>query len=57
VAKRKQGQRGFITLECGECAERNYRTSKKLAGGLAKLDLTKYCSRCKKHVAHKERKK
>lgn len=57
MAKKKQGQRGYVTLECGECAERNYRTSKRLSGGLAKLELPKFCSRCRKHTAHKERKK
>lgn len=57
MAKKKQGQRGYITLECSECAERNYRTSKRLSGGLPKLDLTKFCKRCRKHVPHKERKK
>ncbi len=57
MAKKKAGQRGFITLECGECAERNYRTSKRLSGGLPKLELTKFCNRCRKHQLHKERKK
>ncbi|MBX3470239.1 MAG: 50S ribosomal protein L33 [Planctomycetes bacterium] len=57
MAKKKQGQRGYVTLECGECAERNYRTSKRLSGGLPKLELPKFCNRCRKHTAHKERKK
>ncbi len=57
MAKRKAGARGYITLECGTCEERNYRTSKRLAGGVPKLELTKFCKRCHAHTAHKERKK
>lgn len=57
MAKKKAGQRGYITLECTDCAERNYRTSKRLSGGLPKLELTKFCNRCRKHTLHKERKK
>jgi len=57
MAKKKAGARGYITLECGTCDERNYRTSKKLAGGTPKLELTKFCKRCRAHTQHKERKK
>ncbi len=57
VGKKSKGARGYITLECTECASRNYRTSKRLSGGLPKLDLTKFCRRCRAHVKHKERKK
>lgn len=57
MGKKKQGQRGYITLECTVCANRNYRTSKRLSGGLPKLDLKKFCRKCRAHQPHKERKK
>jgi large subunit ribosomal protein L33 len=57
VARKKIGNRGYITLECTQCASRNYRTSKRLSGGLPKLDLKKFCNTCRAHVPHKERKK
>ena len=57
MGKKKAGARGYVTLECTKCASRNYRTSKRLSGGLAKLDLKKFCNTCRAHVPHKERKK
>lgn len=57
MAKKNKFARGYITLECKVCAQRNYRTSKRLSGGLPKLDLKKFCSTCRKHQPHKERKK
>ena len=43
-----------VHLECRECKMRNYskRVSKKRQ--FAKLNLSKYCSKCRKHVDHKE---
>ncbi|RMG16886.1 MAG: 50S ribosomal protein L33 [Planctomycetota bacterium] len=57
MAKKNKFARGYVTLECTVCAQRNYRTSKRLSGGLPKLDLSKYCNTCRKHQKHKERKK
>ena len=45
-----------VSLECPECGNRNYRTSRKTKGTY-KLDLPKYCPTCRKHVEHKEKKK
>jgi len=56
MAKRKKGARDYVSLECPECKNRNYRTSKQLRG-TPKLELRKYCSTCRQHVQHKERKK
>lgn len=46
----------IVTLECEACGERNYTTTKtkEMIQQRVKLNLKKYCSRCKKHVAHKE---
>ncbi|MDE2268004.1 MAG: 50S ribosomal protein L33 [Betaproteobacteria bacterium] len=43
-------------LVCQSCKERNYTgtSSKKRTGG--SLNLSKYCSRCRKHNPHKESK-
>ncbi len=49
--------RGYVTMECGACKQRNYRTSKRLKGVVPKLELKKYCRICRKHTDHKERKK
>ncbi len=48
--------REYISLECTECANRNYRTQKQTKGG-EKLQIKKFCSKCKHHTVHKERKK
>ena len=50
--------REWLFLECGECGTRWYRTSKnKRAENKTKLEPKKFCPRCRKHTAHKERKK
>ena len=48
--------RQYVTLECTECKNHNYRTSKETRDS-AKLELSKYCRFCRKHTPHKERKK
>ncbi|MFH1731119.1 MAG: 50S ribosomal protein L33 [Planctomycetota bacterium] len=48
--------RQYVTLECTECKQQNYRTSKETRG-TDKLELSKYCRFCRKHTTHKERKK
>jgi len=58
----KKGSREYITLECDTCKNRNYRTQKQTrAKGsknqAEKLILKKFCSTCRKHTEHKERKK
>jgi len=57
VAKKSKEARGYVTLECKTCAHRNYRVSKRLSGGLPKLELKKFCKWCRTHQEHKERKK
>jgi len=48
--------RAIITLECTKCKERNYTTDKNKRTTPDKLELSKYCSRCRKHELHKETK-
>jgi len=45
-----------ITLACTECKERNYTTQKNKKNDPDRLEVSKYCSRCKKHTVHKESK-
>ncbi|MBN1443275.1 MAG: 50S ribosomal protein L33 [Planctomycetes bacterium] len=57
MAKKKAAAREYVSLECPECRSRNYRTSKRVKGGAPKLALMKYCSTCRKHTQHAEKKK
>ena len=53
----KKGEaRQRITLKCTECKEQNYRTEKNKRNTSDKLELNKYCSRCRKTTLHKEEK-
>lgn len=53
----KKGEaRERITLQCSECKEENYRTEKNKRNTTERLELNKYCSRCKKSTTHKEKK-
>ncbi len=54
---KKAPARDYVSLECPECKNRNYRTSKRIKGNTTKLKLTKFCPVCRKHTAHVERKK
>jgi large subunit ribosomal protein L33 len=49
-------QRVIITLECATCRERNYSTTKNKRANAEKLQLPKFCPRCRKHTGHKETK-
>ncbi|MCL5407714.1 MAG: 50S ribosomal protein L33 [Patescibacteria group bacterium] len=44
----------LFQLECSECKERNYTTSKNPQENKEKLQLQKFCKKCRKHTAHKE---
>lgn len=48
--------REYVTLECETCKMRNYRTQKQTRGAV-KLNIKKFCPRCRSHQLHKERKK
>jgi large subunit ribosomal protein L33 len=54
---KKAVAREYVFLECPDCKSRNYRTSKKTKGGAAKLELAKFCPKCRKHTTHNERRK
>jgi large subunit ribosomal protein L33 len=52
----KKAARGLITLECTECRERNYLSEKNRRNDPSRLELSKYCKRCRKHQTHRETK-
>jgi len=57
LARKKGGLREWLTLECSVCGRRHYRTVRRSKDS-PKLDkLKKYCSTCRKHVEHKEKRK
>ena len=48
--------REIITLQCTECKERNYSTTKNKKTMTKRLEMAKFCNRCRKHQLHKETK-
>ena len=53
----KKGEaRERITLVCSECKEENYRTEKNKKNTTDRLELKKYCPKCKRTTDHKEKK-
>ena len=46
----------MVVLACEECKERNYTTIKNKKNHKDRMELKKYCSRCKKATPHKETK-
>ncbi|NOZ49992.1 MAG: 50S ribosomal protein L33 [Chloroflexi bacterium] len=52
----KKGNRTLVTLACTECKERTYLTSKNRRTQTGRLELQKYCPRCRAHRLHRETK-
>ena len=50
----KKGHRILIGLICSVCGKRNYTTEKNKLNNPSKLEIKKYCNKCKKHTLHKE---
>ncbi|MGB2696015.1 MAG: 50S ribosomal protein L33 [Dehalococcoidia bacterium] len=50
----KKGDRLVITLACSDCRERNYASSKNRRNDADRIELKKYCRRCRKHSLHRE---
>ena len=46
-----------ITLECTECGEQNYITTKNIQTNDERLEMKKYCPRERKMTLHRETKK
>jgi large subunit ribosomal protein L33 len=52
----RRDTRIVITLECSECGERNYTTEKNRRNDPQRIELNKYCPRCRQHRLHRETK-
>jgi len=48
--------RDIITLQCGDCKERNYTSTRNKKKQTEKLEAKKYCPRCRHHTLHRETK-
>ncbi len=46
--------RVIITLQCTECKNRNYTTTKNRKKHPERLELRKFCPHCGRHTLHKE---
>ncbi len=46
--------REIITLQCGECKNRNYTTTRNKKKHTERLETKKFCNTCRKQTAHKE---
>jgi len=51
---RKGEARVIITLVCTECKERTYTTTKNKKNDPQRLELRKYCPRCRTYRLHRE---
>ena len=47
----------LVKMQCSDCKNINYYTSRNKKTIKEKLELKKHCSKCKKHTLHKEMKK
>ena len=50
----KKEERIIINLACSECRSRNYTTTKNKRNDPDRLELRKYCPRCRGHFLHRE---
>ncbi|NLE44900.1 MAG: 50S ribosomal protein L33 [Chloroflexi bacterium] len=50
----KKAIRAIITLACTECKEHNYTSEKNRRNDTGRLELEKFCPRCRKHTTHRE---
>jgi len=53
---KKGAQRLVIQLACTQCQERTYTSEKNKKNDSARLELKKYCPRCRTHTEHRETK-
>ena len=54
MASKSADVRPKITLACSECKERNYITKKNRRNTPDRLELQKFCPRCRKSTLHRE---
>ncbi len=49
-----KGDRDWITMACSECRSRTYHTKKNKRNDPERIELRKYCPRCRQHQVHRE---
>jgi large subunit ribosomal protein L33 len=54
MARKSKADRPVVTLECTVCHERNYTTEKNRRNDPGRLELKKFCPRCRCHQLHRE---
>lgn len=54
MPKRNSEARVIVTLGCTDCRERSYSTTKNRRNDPNRMELTKYCPRCRSHKLHRE---
>ena len=54
MASKSSDVRPKITLACVDCKERNYITKKNRRNDPDRMELSKFCPRCRKHTEHRE---
>ncbi len=52
----KKQDRIIMYLACVECKERNYTSTKNKRNDPARMELNKFCPRCRMHRLHRETK-
>jgi large subunit ribosomal protein L33 len=50
----KKAARSHITLACTECKERNYISEKNRRNDPGRMEINKFCPRCRTHRMHRE---
>ena len=50
----KKGARELIAMICSVCKSQNYITERNKVNMEGKLQLNKYCKKCRKYTLHKE---
>ncbi len=48
--------RANVTLKCSKCGELNYRVQKNKKNDPERMEISKFCPRCRQHTDHKETK-
>ncbi|MGI8916658.1 MAG: 50S ribosomal protein L33 [Chloroflexota bacterium] len=51
---KKAENRITLDMACGTCKSRNYTTTKNRRNTTARLELRKFCRRCRQHTVHRE---
>ena len=52
----RKATRMTITLACTECREHNYTSQKNRRNDPSRIELNRFCPRCRKHTPHRETK-